>query len=77
MVAKTVQELEGIARGYVNEHFPALRQSPAAHTERRAKTPGAPSQYVFDFAAAVPGSNQRVRLVLDGEGKVVKVTASR
>jgi hypothetical protein len=77
VVAKSAQELEGIARGYVAQHFPALRQSPSGRTERRAKTPGAPSQYVFDFASAAPGSDQRVRLVLDGEGKVVKVTASR
>jgi hypothetical protein len=77
VVAKSVQELEGIARGYVAQHFPALRQAPAGKSERQAKTPGAPSQYVFDFASATPGSAQRVRLVLDGEGKVVKVTASR
>lgn len=77
MVAKTVQELEGIARGYIAEHFPTLKQSPAGRSERRAKTPGAPAQHVFDFAAATPGDSQRVRLVLDSEGKVVKVAASR
>lgn len=77
MVAKTVQELEGIARGYIAEHFPGLQQSPAGRSQRRAKTPGAPSQHVFDFAASDAGTTQRVRLVLDSEGKVVKVTASR
>jgi len=77
MVAKTVQELESIARAYVSEHFPTLKQAPTGRSERQAKTPGAPAQHVFDFAAAAPGNTQRVRLVLDSEGKVVKVAASR
>ena len=77
MVAKSVTELETIARGYVAAHFPALKRTPATRTERLAKTPGASNQYVFDFAGEAAGGGQRLRLTLDGDGQVVKVAASR
>ena len=77
MAAHTSEELESIARRYVIDHFPALRGAKAARLERQAKTPGAPRHYVFDFSGTASGMNQRVRLVLDEAGKVLKVTASR
>ncbi|MGQ9553308.1 MAG: hypothetical protein ACUVWR_04240 [Anaerolineae bacterium] len=77
MVAKAAEELEALARRYVADHFPALKDGLSSRTLRQAKTPGAPKQYVFDFRGTEANSTQRLRLVLDGEGKVVKVTASR
>ena len=74
---KSPDELERIAKAYVSDRFPFLSQAGATRSERQAKTPGATCQHVFDFTGAGAGSTQRVRLVLDGEGKVIKVTASR
>jgi len=70
-------ELETIAAKYVADHFPALRNGAPSRSLRQAKTPGATQQYVFDFSGMGAEGSQRLRLVLDGEGKVIKVTASR
>lgn len=77
MPPKAPEQLEAIARKYVADHFPALKGVPAGRSERQAKTPGAPGQFVYDFSGAAAGGTQRVRLVLNDDGKVIKVTASR
>lgn len=70
-------ELEKAAKAYLARHFPALRAVSTAHTERQAKTPGAPRQHVFDFTGTIGDTTQRVRIVLDDRGKVVKAAISR
>ena len=77
MPAKAPEELERLARKYVVEHYPTLGDGVAGHSVRQAKTPGAPQEFVFDFSGKGTAGSQRLRLVLNGEGKVVKVAASR
>lgn len=77
MPSQTPIELEQIARKYVAKHFPALQEEKPSLTQRQAKTPGAEKQYIFDFTGMVDKSPQRVRLVLDADGQVLKVAASR
>jgi len=70
-------DLEKAAKEYIRRHFPHLDAAAPVRTERQAKTPGAPRQHVFDFTGTVDGTTQRVRLVLDDGGKVVKAAVSR
>lgn len=69
--------LDEAAKAYVKLHFPHLQNAAPVRTDRQAKTPGAPCQHVFDFTGTIDGTTQRVRLVLDDRGKVVKAAVSR
>ena len=71
------RELESAAKAYLAQHFPALQAVKTVHTERQAKMPGAPRQHVFDFTGTIGDTTQRVRIVLDDHGKVVKAAVSR
>ncbi|NLT42235.1 MAG: hypothetical protein GXX93_06145 [Anaerolineae bacterium] len=70
-------QLESAAKTYLQRHFPNLEGADPVRTERQAKTPGAPRQHVFDYTGTINGTTQRVRLVLDDTGKVVKAAVSR
>jgi hypothetical protein len=83
MPAKSAQELALIAGNYVAEHFSGLKAAESARGTRptvvgcsQAKTPGSPELRVYDYSGVGEGIAQRVRIVLDGEGKIVKVTTS-
>ena len=76
MPAKSAPELSAIATKYVADRFPTLAQVKSAHSTRQAKTPGSPREHIFDFNGQAGGSLQRVRVVLDADGKVVKVATS-
>jgi hypothetical protein len=76
VTAKSVQELDAIAAKYISEHFPGLEGAKPTRGTRQAKMPGAPAQHVYDYAGGTQAFPQRVRLVLNSEGKVVKVATS-
>ncbi|MGI6206897.1 MAG: hypothetical protein ACOYEW_01675 [Anaerolineae bacterium] len=71
------REMESVAKAYLTRHFPNLQTIETTHTKRQAKTPGAPCQHVFDFTGTIGDTTQRVRIVLDDRGQVVKAAISR
>jgi len=77
MTQKSPGELDTIARDYVSKHFPMLASVTPSRGIRQAKTPGAPCRYIYDFKDQESPVSQRLRLVLDAEGKILKATASR
>lgn len=69
--------LDKSAKEYIRQHFPHLASVDPEKTNRQAKMPGAPCQHVYDFSGTANGTPQRVRLILDDDGKVVKASISR